>query len=282
MNKKAWLILSDGTKLEGISFGAETEVTGEIVFATNMTGFQESLTDPNFRGQILVQTFPLVGNVGVNQENIMSESGACGLVVREYCDQPSNFREVGTLSEFMKQRGIAGISGIDTRRLTRILREGGEMTAVISASPEIEIPLVNTNCEFTEIYSAEIAEMKKRIDSKQPIFAVEQEHLFLAAAMGGEIYKLPNGHRGCNQPVKDLRNGNVYVTKQAHGYAVRSIPADVGEVIFENVNDKTIEGIKYKSISALSVQFMPSENGGGRNTLFLQEEFKTMKGEICR
>ncbi|MCL2634415.1 MAG: hypothetical protein FWD34_07890 [Oscillospiraceae bacterium] len=259
--KKAWLILQDGTKFEGYSFGADGDVTGEVVFATNMTGFQESLTDPNCQGQILVQTFPTVGNVGINEENSISEKNAAGLIVREYCDEPSNFREKGTLGEFMKQRGITGLCGIDTRKLTRHLREHGSMPGTIQLTIDNGQLTINEpmKIDFTEIYANEIAQMKKRTESNETIFASEQEHLFLAAAMGCEIYKMKTGHRGNNQPVIDLRTGKIHITRQNHGYAVKSVPADVGEVILENVNDRTIEGIKYKNIPAVSVQFNAAE-----------------------
>ena len=122
---KAWLVLENGSVFEGESFGAAGTVSGEVVYSVNMTGFQESLTDSAFSGKILMQTFPLVGNVGVNEENNTSDTVAAGLVVREYCDEPSNFREDGTLGEYMKKRGVVGIQGIDTRMLTHILRDNG-------------------------------------------------------------------------------------------------------------------------------------------------------------
>ncbi|MCL1904196.1 MAG: hypothetical protein FWF94_07250 [Oscillospiraceae bacterium] len=120
---KACLKLDNGEIFEGESFGAKGRVSGELVCSTNMTGFQESLTNRNYSGKLLLQTFPLVGNVGVNKEDDMSSEHASGLIVREYCDQPSNFRCDNTLGAFMNERGIVGLQGIDTRRLAHILRE---------------------------------------------------------------------------------------------------------------------------------------------------------------
>ncbi|MCL2072099.1 MAG: hypothetical protein FWH07_07705 [Oscillospiraceae bacterium] len=135
MKKSAYLILQDGTVFEGKSFGALGTVSGELVYSTNMTGFQESLSNPEHSGKILLQTFPLVGNVGFNEENNSSDKNATGYIVREYCDEPSNFRENGTLGDFMKKRGIIGLQGIDTRRLTHILRENNGIKGMITDVP---------------------------------------------------------------------------------------------------------------------------------------------------
>ena len=131
--KKAYLILSDGTVFTGKSFGAEGTVMGETVFTTAMTGYQETLTDPSYCGQIVTQTFPLIGNYGVNDEDYESRGSAVsGYVVREKCDEPSNFRCKDTIDSFLKKHNIVGIYDIDTRRLTRIIRETGVMTGMIT------------------------------------------------------------------------------------------------------------------------------------------------------
>jgi carbamoylphosphate synthase small subunit len=282
MSNKAYLILEDGTKFEGRRFGALSEISGEMVFNTSMTGFQEMLSDPNHKGQIVVATFAVTGVPGANDEDMVSDCSPAGFIVREYCDEPSNFRARFTLDELMKKRAIAGLYGIDVRRLTRLIRDNGCMNAIISDNPKAVAPPLKP-VDFAVEYSQQIADMKKRAESNEPIFAVEFEHLFLAAAMGGEIYKLSPGHRGSNQPVRDLRSANIYITRQNHAYAVKSIAADVGEVILENVNDKTIEGIRYKTIPAMSVQFPPSPHGGPRNTNYLSDEFAAIvEGEKCR
>ncbi|MCL2636847.1 MAG: carbamoyl phosphate synthase small subunit [Oscillospiraceae bacterium] len=140
MNKKAFLTLEDGTVFEGESFGAEGELIGEVVFTTCMTGFQETLTDPNYSGQIVVQTFPIAGCPGANSHDDLSDyGGAAGLIVREQSVVASNFRSEETLDEFMKKRGIIGLCGIDTRKLARILRKKGTMNGVISTTESADI-----------------------------------------------------------------------------------------------------------------------------------------------
>lgn len=138
--KKAFLILADGTVFEGKSIGAAGSVIGETVFTTGMTGYLETLTDPSYYGQIVTQTFPLIGNYGMIPQDY--ESKKChirGYVVRELCEKPSNFRCQLTLNEFLKQQNIVGICGIDTRRLTKILREAGVMNGMIAAAEECPV-----------------------------------------------------------------------------------------------------------------------------------------------
>ncbi len=136
MKKKVYLTLGNGKVLEGYRFGAEGDVTGELVFTTGMVGYDKTLTDPAYYGQIVVQTFPLIGNYGIIESEL--EAGkACvsAYVVREVCDAPSNFRTESTLDEYMKREGIVGIYGVDTRELTRIIRDAGVMNACISSEP---------------------------------------------------------------------------------------------------------------------------------------------------
>ncbi|MBP3855985.1 MAG: glutamine-hydrolyzing carbamoyl-phosphate synthase small subunit [Ruminiclostridium sp.] len=138
--KKAYLILADGTVFEGKSFGAEGSVIGEIVFTTAMVGYQETLTDPSYCGQIVTQTFPLIGNYGINDEDYESGgSVVSGYIVREWCEEPSNFRfRHTTVNDFLKQYGIIGLYDIDTRRLTRIIRESGVMNGMITNIPDFD------------------------------------------------------------------------------------------------------------------------------------------------
>ncbi len=138
-HKKAYLILADGTVFEGKSFGAEGTVIGETVFTTAMVGYQETLTDPSYCGQIVAQTFPLIGNYGVNDEDFESDgSFVSGYIVREYCDTPSNFRSEGDIDGFLKKYGIIGLYDIDTRRLTRIIRESGVLNGMITNEPDFD------------------------------------------------------------------------------------------------------------------------------------------------
>ena len=123
--KKGYLILQDGQVFEGVRFGAETDTVGELVFTTGMCGYVETLTDPSYAGQIVMQTYPLIGNYGIIREDF---EGACcvkGYVVREYCGAPSNFRTDCDLDTFLKEQGVPGLYGVDTRELTRIIREHG-------------------------------------------------------------------------------------------------------------------------------------------------------------
>ena len=133
LGKKAYLMLADGQVFEGRSFGAEGTVIGEVVFTTGLTGYQETLTDPSYYGQIVTQTFPLIGNYGVNsQDSESAKSYVSGYIVREWCNQPSNFRCEGNVNDFLKEHNIIGIHNIDTRRLTRLIRETGVMNGVIT------------------------------------------------------------------------------------------------------------------------------------------------------
>ncbi len=134
--KQAWLLLQDGTLLSGESFGASGSAVGEVVFSTAMTGYQEALTDPNYRGQILIQTFPMMGNYGVNSEDFTgSRCLLKGCIVREWCEAPSNFRSEGRIDQFLKEQGVIALCGIDTRRLTALLRDKGTMNGMISTEP---------------------------------------------------------------------------------------------------------------------------------------------------
>ncbi|MCL2080730.1 MAG: carbamoyl phosphate synthase small subunit [Oscillospiraceae bacterium] len=135
----AYLLLEDGTVFEGSSFGAQGSVTGEIVFSTGMTGYLETLTDPSYYGQIILQTFPLIGNYGVIPSDF--ESGAVAAkayIVKHPCQNPSNFRSEGALESFLKERGVVGLYGIDTRALTKLIRENGVMNGKITLSPPTE------------------------------------------------------------------------------------------------------------------------------------------------
>ncbi|MCM1334890.1 MAG: carbamoyl phosphate synthase small subunit [Bacteroides sp.] len=136
--KKAFLILADGTVFEGKSFGASGTVIGEIVFTTAMTGYEETLTDPSYCGQLVTQTFPLIGNYGTNESDRESNgSVVAGYIVREHCEMPSNFRSEGTIDAFLKKYGIIGLYDIDTRRLTRIIREIGVMNGMITDQADL-------------------------------------------------------------------------------------------------------------------------------------------------
>jgi carbamoyl-phosphate synthase small subunit len=139
MAKKTILVLEDGSVHEGHSFGAETTTHGEVVFSTSMTGYQEMLTDPSYAGQILVPTYPLIGNYGINESDFESRQiQVRGFAVREYCSRPSHWQSTRTVHEFLLAYGIPGISGIDTRAITRRLRSSGVMMGIITSEMTAE------------------------------------------------------------------------------------------------------------------------------------------------
>lgn len=350
--KKVYLILENGKVFEGESIGAEGEVIGEVVFTTAMTGYLETLTDPSYYGQMVCQTFPLIGNYGVMEEDFESpHSFVKGYNVRDVCDTPSNFRSQGKLDDMLKKLGVIGICGIDTRELTKIVRESGVMNAIITDKPTLDPAkkkqldeyvikdavksvsctqkrvvctvkkpkkrvalldygikkniiekLARRGCEVTvfphntsadeiinfapdgimlsngpgnpEENTYEITQIKKLVKSGIPMFGICIGHQLLALSQGAKTYKLKYGHRGGNQPVKDLESGRVYVSTQNHGYAVDNdtIPKSA-KVTFVNVNDGTCEGIDYKNSNVFSVQFHPEACAGPLDTGYLFDRF---------
>lgn len=355
--KKAWLVLADGSVLEGRSFGARGTSIGEIVFTTGMTGYQEVLTDPSYYGQIVTQTYPLIGNYGINLDDMESAaSHVKGYIVREWCDQPSNFRVAMDIDQYLKKQKVIAISGIDTRRLTKKLREYGVMNGAVtteydqidreklmeeirsfviadavrsvtcrqstqkkSEQGRCQVVLMDfgykrniirslnkRGCDVTVVPSwtkAEeilamkpdgimlsngpgdpqentevIGEIKKLFDESIPIFGICLGHQLTALANGAKTVKLKYGHRGANQPVRDLAHGRTYITSQNHGYAVQGDTLDpaVGQVSHVNANDGTVEGIRYKNKPCFTVQFHPEASAGPRDTAYLFDEFIAM------
>lgn len=358
MAKKAYLILENGEVFEGKSFGYEKEVMGEVVFTTAMTGYVEALTDPGCCGQIVTQTFPLIGNYGVMNDDYESEkSWVSAYVVREWCNRPSNFRSDGDIDEFLKREKIPGIYDIDTRKLTKIVREYGVMKGMLAYENNVteellskikeyklENPISLVTCKKAEEYGegdrkvvlwdfgakksickaltergmkvikvpaqtkAEeilalnpdgimlsngpgdprvneeiVAEIKKVCEAKIPTFGICMGHQLLALSQGAETAKLKYGHRGENQPAKDVETGRVYVTSQNHDYAIveKSLPKNA-KVSFVNANDGTCEGIVYNDMPAFSVQFHPEASGGPLDTEFLFDKFVKMVKEACK
>lgn len=357
MTNTAYLILENGSVFEGKSFGATGEITGEIVFTTGMTGYLETLTDQSYYGQIVLQTFPLIGNYGIIPSDFESNTiGASAYIVKYPCQAPSNFRNEGTLDTFLKQKDIIGICGIDTRAVTKIIREYGVMNGKITNNkPEsidlseiknysiknavetvstkevkqyksdnpkynvalldfglkqnIERELIKRGCNvwvfpynssLSDMLSIEpdgimlsngpgnptdnplvIENLKEIITSKIPIFGICLGHQLLALANGFKTHKLKYGHRGANQPVKDLTNGKVYISSQNHGYAVssESIDNNIANEWFININDKTCEGIIYRNAPIMTVQFHPEACAGPLDTAFLFDKFiESMEG----
>ena len=350
--KKGYLILQDGQVFEGVRFGAETDTVGELVFTTGMCGYVETLTDPSYAGQIVMQTYPLIGNYGIIREDF---EGACcvkGYVVREVCDAPSNFRSQYKLDRFLKERGVPGLCGLDTRELTRIIREHGVMNAAICDEIPADLTPIETyavtgvveavSCKESSVHPAEgeerfrvslldygakrniVRELQKRgctvtvlpattsaeeilaadpdgvmlsngpgdpaentyqieqirkLLGKVPMFGICLGHQLTALAAGGSTYKLKYGHRGVNQPVRDLNGVRTYITSQNHGYAVDGDTVKLGKVRFVNANDGTCEGIDYPELKAFTVQFHPEACTGPKDTSFLFDQFvELMKG----
>jgi len=343
---KAYLVFEDGTVFEGISFGAEKKGVGEAVFNTGVVGYLETLTDPCYAGQIVVQTFPALGNYGVIEEDLKGRCAVAGYVVREWCDTPSNFRSQYDLDTYLKQQGVPGICGVDTRAITRKLRDGGSMNAMICDHvPEMfkaesgvvfaSVPkepvvypaageekyhavIVNNGAAcflledlrtrgcrvtaFSPRASAEdilalkpdgmilsegpgdpaehigCIELAKALLGKIPMLGVGLGHQAMALALGAKVEKLPCGHRGGNQPVRDAEAGCTYITGQNHGYAVVSATVTEGKVRFVNANDGSCEGIDYPALNAFSVQFRPESVSGPRSTAFVFDRFISMMG----
>jgi len=347
---KAILALEDGTQFVGESFGAAGSCIGEVVFSTGMTGYEETLTDPSLAGQILVMTYPLAGNYGITGEDAESDRiHLKGLVVRELTDQPSNFRAKETLHQYLNRNGIIGIKGIDTRALTRILRDKGTMNGVISTDsgfrledwieklknhrfdnpvetvttktvlhyegPGKRIAIVDygvkrniirclqkRECDVYVFPATSTAgdilsvdpdgillsggpgnpmdcrfqvEVIRELTGKKPIFGICLGHLMAALANGAVTYRMKYGHRGGNHPVRDIEKNRTYITSQGHGYAVSEESLDPEKAIVShvNINDGTVEGIRYLDSSTFTVQFHPEGASGPNDTEYLFDEF---------
>lgn len=341
---KAYLVLSDGTVFEGTGIGAEIDSIGELVFTTGMVSYLETLTDPGYDGQIVMQTFPMIGNYGVMEADFEGNCTLRGYVVRECCDSPSNFRSQYHLEKFLTDHGIPGICGVDTRALTAIIRDHGVQNAMICTEVPTDLTDIRSfqpvphagrtaaahfpaasearfrvvfwdfgtrksvieglcarGAEVTAIpaessaaeilamapdglvisngpgdpaqYETAIAETAKLI-GKLPIFGFGLGHQLLALAQCGKTAPLPYGHRGDNQPVRDLIADRTYITTQNHGYIV--LPDTLPGVAVEhyrNANDGTCEGLDYPGKHCFSVQFHP-----GGDAAFVLDRFIDMMG----
>lgn len=354
MDNKIYICLANGDIFEGKSFGAKGEVTGELVFTTGMGGYIETLTDPSYFGQIVMQTFPLIGNYGFIDDDMECEKSAVkAYIVREYCDAPSNFRCGKTLEQYLTENNIVGVYDVDTREITKTIREYGVMNAVITTNPSTvdmdklkaykvenavksvssqkpymsgsdehkfnvvlidygtkknivrelnkrgcNVAVVPYNTKAEDILSldpdgimlsngpgdpeenVEAIEELKKLVAKKPIFAICLGHQLLALSQGAETSKLKYGHRGVNQPVKNLETGRTYISSQNHGYAVENdtVEKTGGKISYINANDSTCEGIDYPDKKAFSVQFHPEACSGPHDTRFIFDKFIAMMG----
>ena len=377
------LALEDGSVFRGQGFGAEAEAAGEVCFNTSMTGYQEILTDPSYKGQIVTMTYPLIGNYGVNEKDVESwKPHVGGFVIRELSPIVSNWRADYSLSDYLEKNGIPGLQGVDTRALTRKLRVSGALKGFISTRgisdqeaverarkwpgligvdyvrevthpkafewdpsgtesgsfklqrgdlssdprelrdplPAADIPIVAY--DFGMKYnilrrlrqhgfkvqvvpataSAEEALSYKPagiflsngpgdpsalgyavkatndlIKNGVPIFGICLGHQILGQALGGKTFKLKFGHRGGNQPVRDLENEKVEITSQNHGFAIdpKSLPADV-LVNRINLNDQTVEGMRHRTKPIFCVQYHPEASPGPHDSTPLFAEFRKL------
>ena len=358
MDKTLYLVLENGKVFKGYSIGAEGEAIGETVFQTAVLGYNETLTDPKYYGQIVVQTFPLVGNYGIIEEELETIKPVIGgYIVKSICDTPSNFRCEGKLEDFMKENGIVGLAGIDTRELTSIIRENGTMNGKITADisnidaiieelkqhkavvdyselsiseaeevavenavanvclydmgatngfynlftgNNISVTAVPYNTKAEDVFELDVdgvvisegpgnpeecaavaEEIKKIIAKGIPVYGCGLGHQLVAMALGAKIAKHTYGHRGVNQPVKELETDKIYITSQNHGYIVdeATLPNDA-KVSFVNVNDKTVEGIECIEKKIVTTQFIPNNCKGPHNTEHIIKKFVSiMKGD---
>jgi len=348
------LILEDGTAIRGASFGSRRRVLGELVFNTNMTGYVEALTDPSYRGQILMMTYPLIGNYGVDPNAMESETiQPTGFVVREACRTPSHPKSTLTLADFLEAHTTPGLEDADTRALTIKIRSNGTMKAALVPSTEdidavarevrqaphpdtrnlvaevscreperlpgagartiavvdcgvkrnilreaqryanvVRVPFNATADEILalkpdgvilsngpgdpahpEILATSVASAKE-LAGRIPILGICLGHQILALAFGGKTFKLKFGHRGGNQPVKDLRTGRVHITSQNHGFAVDadSLPSEF-EVTHVNLNDRTVEGMAHRELPIFSVQYHPEARPGPWDNEYIFRDF---------
>jgi carbamoyl-phosphate synthase small subunit len=370
----ACLVLGDGSIFWGTGFGAHTPAgaapVAEVCFNTGMTGYQETLTDPSYAGQIITFTFPHIGNVGTNPEDLEATTPvARGLVVKQDLTEPANYRSTRHLDTWLKSHDVPGIAGIDTRALTIRIRDSGPPNGVLCfpadgqfdlaalraraagwpglegmdlakevscrqayawsetewawpagfgaqtapkhkvvavdygakrnilrclAAAGLDVTVVPATATAEEILRHEpdgvflsngpgdpaatgayaVPVIREVMDHKVPVFGICLGHQLLGLALGGSTYKLDRGHRGANQPVKDLTTGRVEITSQNHGFAVdeRSLPSNV-RVTHVSLFDGSNEGLAATDRPAFSVQYHPEANPGPTDSHYLFHRF---------
>ena len=350
----ALLALQDGRVFHGTAVGATGEAGGEVVFNTSMTGYQEVLTDPSYRGQIVTMTYPLIGNCGVNAEDVESRHAfLSGFIMRECCKVPSNWRATQALPEYLAEHHIIGIEDVDTRALTRHIRDQGAMEGVLSttdldpdslitkahASPGLlgrdlvkevtvdatyvrpatgqtefrvvapdlgiktnilnhltqrgcEVIVVPANASLDEIRAHKphgffisngpgdpegvpyVVPLVTALVEELPTFGICLGHQMLGLALGMTKYKLPFGHHGGNQPIRNIETGRIEIATENHGFALqrKGMPDHIIET-HVNLNDDTLEGIRHRDLPCFSVQFHPEASPGPHDAAYQFDRF---------
>lgn len=347
---KCYLVLEDGNIFEGERIGANKDAICEVVFNTSMTGYLEIFTDPSYAGQGVVMTYPLIGNYGLTEEDQESKKPWVEAVfVHEIAEVESNFRSNMPILDFLNEYNIPGMQGVNTRKLTKVLRQNGTMKGKITedisnidsileeiknykisnlvekvssneyttygngrtkialldfgAKQNIINSLIKRDCEITvfpqnthyskileekfegivlsngpgnpedcKIAIENIAELYK---SNKPILGICLGHQLMGLATGSKTCKLKYGHRGPNHPVKDLQTGRVCITSQNHGYVIdkESVNQDVAEISHININDGTVEGLRYIGKKILTVQYHPEACPGPEDSSYIFDDF---------
>ena len=356
MIREAALVLSDGEVFEGEAIGADSPsgiTSGEVVFNTVLTGYQEVITDPSYAGQIITFTYPHIGNYGVAPADHESRRPFCrGVIVRDMARRRSNWRSTGDLEAFLVNQGIAGLAGVDTRRLTTHIRDTGAMPGAFGTASEsdlraaaeaepgtdgVDLVATVTRSESEHFTStrdggkpphrvvaldfglkATIVRHLRTIAHVEvvpagtsaadilarqpdgvflsngpgdpeavagavgtisgllgeiPIFGICLGHQLLAAALGGETYKLPFGHHGGNHPVRNLATGAVEITSQNHNFCVADSSIPGADITHINLNDHTVEGLRCRDLPAFSVQYHPEAGPGPHDSRYLFAQF---------
>ena len=357
--RPAKLALEDGTVVTGLAVGHLGETAGELCFNTSMAGYQEIMTDPSYVGQIMMMTYPHIGNYGASEEDLEADGPmVAGLVTRAFVDHYSNENADESFENWMQRHELVGITGVDTRQLVRHIREGGVQNAVISAidlddqsliakakahpsmaglelasrvtTPEaydfhldgqadgdgpriavydygvkrnilrsfarrgctVRVFPADTPLDTVRAWNPDgvffsngpgdprampdaIETAKTAATDGVPVFGICLGHQLMALASGMEVYKMKVGHRGANQPVKNLDRGDVEISTQNHGFAVSedSISGDVARVTHQNLNDGTVEGLRFAAFPGLSVQYHPESSPGPHDSAYLFDEF---------
>ena len=353
-----YLVLENGDVFEGERIGYNSDTACEVVFNTGMVGYIETFTDPSYAGQGIVMTYPLIGNYGIIPEDTESNRiWAKAIFIHDLAEFESNFRTKQNLDKYLKDYRIPGLTKVNTRKLTKVLRNSGTMKGYLTSNinnmneikerikayevgkvvdmvtskeiktygkgkskkvalidygfkhnivnsllkrdVEVTVFPANTtaeriiafkpdgimlsngpgdpqNCEF------QIRTLKRLYEENIPIFGICLGHQLMGIATGAKTAKLKYGHRGPNHPVKDLKKDRVYITSQNHGYYILedSINPKIAEVSHINLNDDTVEGLRYKNKKICTVQFHPEACPGPEDTAYLFDEFVKAIGTI--